>query len=311
MIQTMSGNTETGKLAPETQKPKNAGEETKLKEKVGAGESSTVSVDDYAAELKDLEAVREEMLEARLEKLREFMRRRRSAVQITNSSLETGRPALVLTADMRSDPANPYCKPSLDSLLRIPPKPVSNNMATAEDIMKIYTNLEGLGVPTEHIQRVIIQAVIYCKDASSSVYLDPRGSFEWPGGAIAADSVLAIMKKDAETLRRVCRLYAPVTWSYMLVHNQPPSDWAAMGFQFEDRFAAFDCFDYVENAAAVQPLDGIVRRPTPREKLAHSTHKDIALRRANRNQHFGNMDVEVTGGRSGPELVRDYSKSSR
>nr|BAB72006.1 coat protein [Hop mosaic virus] len=307
----MSGSTEAGKLAPEAQKPQYGGEETKLKEKVGAGESSTVSVDDYAAGLKDLEAVREEMLEARLEKLREFMRRRRSAVQITNSGLETGRPALTLTADMRSDPANPYCKPSLDSLLRIPPKPVSNNMATAEDIMKIYTNLEGLGVPTEHIQRVIIQAVIYCKDASSSVYLDPRGSFEWPGGAIAADSVLAIMKKDAETLRRVCRLYAPVTWSYMLVHNQPPSDWAAMGFQFEDRFAAFDCFDYVENAAAVQPLEGIVRRPTPREKLAHNTHKDMALRKANRNQHFGNMDVEVTGGRSGPEIIRDYSKSNR
>ncbi|BAB56118.1 CP [Carlavirus latensaconiti] len=249
-------------------------------------------------------------LEARLDSLRDYLRKRRGAIRVTNNGLETGRPALQLSGDMRPDPTNPYNRPSIEALCKIKPRAVSNNMATTEDMMTIFVNLEGLGVPTEHVQSVVIQAVMYCKDASSSAFLDPRGTFEWPSGAIMADSVIAIMKKDAETLRRVCRLYAPVTWNYMLAHNAPPSDWAAMGFQYDDRFAAFDCFDYVENKAAVQPLEGLIRRPTPREKVAHNTHKDLALRQANRNQTFGNLSVEVTGGRNGPELTRDHNLSN-
>nr|AGU26839.1 coat protein [Potato virus M]AGU26841.1 coat protein [Potato virus M]AGU26845.1 coat protein [Potato virus M] len=250
-------------------------------------------------------------LERRLDSLREFLRERRGAIRVTNPGLETGRPRLQLAENMRPDPTNPYNRPSIEALSRIKPIAISNNMATSEDMMRIYVNLEGLGVPTEHVQQVVIQAVLFCKDASSSVFLDPRGSFEWPRGAITADAVLAVLKKDAETLRRVCRLYAPVTWNHMLTHNAPPADWAAMGFQYEDRFAAFDCFDYVENAAAVQPLEGLIRRPTPREKIAHNTHKDIALRGANRNQAFSSLNAEVTGGMNGPELTRDYGKSNR
>nr|QEE13709.1 capsid protein [Potato virus M] len=252
----------------------------------------------------------EASLERRLNSLRDFLRERRGAIRVTNPGLETGRPKLMLAEDMRPDPTNPYNRPSIEALSRIKPIAISNNMATSEDMMRIYVNLEGLGVPTEHVQQVVIQAVLFCKDASSSVYLDPRGSFEWPRGAITADAVLAVMKKDAETLRRVCRLYAPVTWNHMLTHNSPPADWAAMGFQYEDRFAAFDCFDYVENTAAVQPLEGLIRRPTPREKAAHNAHKDIALRGANRNQVFSSLNAEVTGGMNGPELTRDFGKSN-
>nr|CAC85388.1 Coat protein [Narcissus common latent virus] len=251
----------------------------------------------------------EASLEQRLNKLREFLRKQRGAIRVTNIGFETGRPTLNLADDMRPDPSNPYNRPSIEALATIKPRAVSNNMATTEDMMRIYTDLEGLGVPTEQVQTVVIQAVLFCKDASSSVFLDPRGSFEWIGGAISADAVIAVLKKDASTLRRVCRLYAPVTWNYMLTHNAPPSDWAAMGFQHEDRFAAFDCFDYVENSAAVQPLEGLIRRPTPREKVAHDTHKDIALRAANRNQVFGNFSSEVTGGRNGPELTRNYGNA--
>nr|ACX47967.1 coat protein [Potato virus M] len=251
----------------------------------------------------------EASLERRLDSLREFLRDRRGAIRVTNPGLETGRPKLILAEDMRPDPTNPYNRPSIEALSRIKPIAVSNNMATSEDMMRIYVDLEGLGVPTEYVQQVVIQAVLFCKDASSSVFLDPRGSFEWPRGAITADAVIAVLKKDAETLRRVCRLYAPVTWNHMLTHNTPPSDWAAMGFQYEDRFAAFDCFDYVENTAAVQPLEGLIRRPTPREKVAHNTHKDIALRGANRNQVYGSLNAEVTGGMNGPELTRDYRKA--
>nr|UTQ50779.1 MAG: coat protein [Potato virus M] len=270
------------------------------------GEDTSENTDGRA-----VDADGEMSLERRLDSLREFLRERRGAIRVTNPGLETGRPRLQLAENMRPDPTNPYNRPSIEALSRIKPIAISNNMATSEDMMRIYVNLEGLGVPTEHVQQVVIQAVLFCKDASSSVFLDPRGSFEWPRGAITADAVLAVLKKDAETLRRVCRLYAPVTWNHMLTHNAPPADWAAMGFQYEDRFAAFDCFDYVENTAAVQPLEGLIRRPTPREKIAHNTHKDIALRGANRNQVFSSLNAEVTGGMNGPELTRDYGKSNR
>nr|ABW82719.2 coat protein [Narcissus common latent virus] len=282
--------------------------EQKTRDRAEASQKNNEKLRKYAAAEGDT-SDEEVSLEQRLNKLREFLRKQRGAVRVTNVGFETGRPTLNLADDMRPDPSNPYNRPSIEALATIKPRAVSNNMATTEDVMRIYTDLEGLGVPTEQVQTVVIQAVLFCKDASSSVFLDPRGSFEWTGGAISADAVIAVLKKDASTLRRVGRLYAPVTWNYMLTHNAPPSDWAAMGFQYEDRFAAFDCFDYVENSAAVQPLEGLIRRPTPREKIAHDTHKDIALRAAYRNQVFGNFSSEVTGGRNGPELTRNYGNS--
>ncbi len=252
----------------------------------------------------------EAQLELRLTRLRERLRLDRGAIRVTNPGLETGRPALNLSDDMKPDPTNPYNRPSIDALSRIKVKAISNNMATSEDMMKVFVALEGLGVPTEQVQNVIMQVVIYCKDASSSIYLDPRGTFEWPGGAITADSVVAAIKTHGSTLRRVCRLYAPLTWNYMLIHDAPPSDWAAMGFHYNERFAAFDCLDYVENTAAVGSIEGLIRRPTPKEKAAHEAYKDIALRRNAQNERFANLGVEITGGKHGPEVTRDHSKSS-
>lgn len=252
----------------------------------------------------------EQLMESRILKLLKTLRAERSSSRITNASFEIGRPNLQPTEDMRYDPGNIYSRPSIDMLYKLKPRAVSNNLATPEDMARVTVAIEGLGVPTEFVSMVIIQAVIYCKSTSSSVFLDPRGTFEYPGGAITADSVLAVMKRDANTLRRVCRLYAPIVWNHMLVHDDPPSDWQAMGFQKNERFAAFDFFDYVENAAAIQPLEGLIRHPTAQEKIAHDAHKDIALRRANRNETYANTSVEITGGRLGPELVRDHNNAN-
>ncbi|URG39503.1 CP [Hippeastrum latent virus] len=271
--------------------------------KPGGNVGTTTATDSFGDE--ELEV---DQLEERMNKLREFLMKQQRAVQITNPSFELGRPKLQMLDSVRSDPTNLYNKPTIDQLCRIRPKSISNNMATSQDMAAITVAIESLGVPSEKVQTVIIQAVAYCKDASSSAYLDPQGTFEWDGGAIMADAVLAILKRDAGTLRRVCRLYAPVTWNHMLAHNAPPSDWAAMGFQYTERFAAFDCFDYVENQAAVQPFEGLIRRPTPAEKLAHNTHKRIALDRANRNERFSNLEAEITGGLLGPEIERSYWK---
>nr|WAM65119.1 coat protein [Ligustrum virus A] len=251
----------------------------------------------------------EAVIEGRLMSLKEALRSERSAIEVTNACLETGRPNLQPTPDMRGDPTNLYNRPSTDILWGIKPKMISNNMATAEEMMRIAVKLEGLGVPTEQVTNVIIQFVCYCASASSSSYQDPRGTFEFTGGAIMADDVLGTVKELAG-VRRVCRLYAPIAWNYMHLHNKPPSDWAAMGFNYNTRYAAFDFFDYVENEAAVKPNGGIVPRPTRAEYVAFNTYQRLALDKANNNDTYGNFNAAITGGRMGPEIERNFNNAN-
>nr|QQX32703.1 CP [Helenium virus S]QQX32709.1 CP [Helenium virus S] len=245
----------------------------------------------------------------RLESLTALLRSERSAVRVTNASFETGRPALQPTADMRGDVTNMYNRPSTDSLWAVKPKPISNNMATSEDMVKIKVALEGLGVPTEHITGIIYQLCFYCASTSSSSYQDPKGVFEWPGGAIMVDDVMGKVQEIAG-IRRVCRLYAPVTWNYMHIHDSPPSDWASMGFAPNVKYAAFDCFDYVENPAAVQPLGGVIPRPTRDEYVAYNAYKLIVLNKANNNDTYSNFSAQITGGRMGPTIEHNFNNAN-
>lgn len=253
----------------------------------------------------------EDKLEAMLEKLIDYRRSEYRTSRITNAGYETGRPLMSVPSNMRGDPSNMYNMLSIDDLYAIKPKAVSNNMATAEDMAKIKVSLEALGVPTEEVSKLVAQAAIYCKDTSSSEYMDPRGTFNTSAGAIPMDAVFAVLKTQGGTLRRVCRLYAAVTWNYMLIHNAPPSDWPAMGFKRNERFAAFDCLDYVENTAVIPPKEGLIRKPTSNEYIAHNTYKRIALDRSNRNEPFGNLQTEITGGRFGEEIERNHLKPNK
>nr|ACV31392.1 coat protein [Ligustrum necrotic ringspot virus] len=251
----------------------------------------------------------EPQLELRFQRLIELLSGQRHNSNLKNMAFEIGVVSLEPTPEMKRNPANPYGRSSIDELFRIKPKLVSNNMATTEQMAKIVSAIAGLGVPTEQVSAVILQTVIQCSSYSSSTFLDPDGSVEFEGGAVPLDAIVAIMKRDS-TLRKVCRLYAPVVWNYMLVKDQPPSDWQAMGFQWNTRFAAFDFFDYVENQAAVQPVEGLIRRPTSAEKIAHATHRQLALDRSNRNEKFGSLEPEVTGGLQGTEIVRNHRNAA-
>nr|QQG34557.1 CP [Tagetes carlavirus 1] len=246
---------------------------------------------------------------SRLEALTEMLRKGRSAIEVTNASFETGRPPLRPTEDMRGDVTNMYNRPSTDFLWSLKPKKVSNNMASSEDMVKIKVALEGLGVPTESVTNIIMQLCVYCASTSSSGFQDPKGTFEWAGGAIMVDDVIGKVNEIAG-LRRVCRLYAPVTWTYMHIHQCPPADWAAMGFTEETKYAAFDCFDYVQNGAAIQPLGGVVPKPTPAEHVAYQTYKQLALDKAGAERTYANLDSAITGGRHGPEIVRNYNNAN-
>lgn len=262
---------------------------------------SDVGSDDYQA------AADTELLH--LSRLEDLMRRRQRGVVVTNAGFETGRPPLRPTAAMRTDPANVYSRPTTDFLWKIKPQFVSNNMATAEDMAGIKAKLEGMGVPTESVTAVLMQLAIECAHTSSSSYQNPAGVFTWAGGAIMKDDVLGVVQELAG-LRRFCRLYAAITWNYMHIHKTPPSDWAAMGFTFNTRYAAFDCFDYVENGATIKPQGGIVPRPTAAEYVAYNTYKRIALDRSNNNASYANLNTEVTGGRMGPEIERNFNNAN-
>nr|AKA93789.1 coat protein [Blueberry scorch virus] len=249
--------------------------------------------------------VPENQLEQRLMNLIEVLNGQRHNSSLKNVAFEIGRPALEPVPAMRRNPANPYGRFSIDELYKMDVQVVSNNMATTEQMAKISSAIAGLGVPTEQVADVILKMVVMCASVSSSVYLDPDGSIEFDGGAVPVDSIAAIMKKEAG-LRKVCRLYAPVVWNLMLVKNQPPSDWQAMGYPKEARFAAFDTFDYVTNGAAIQPVEGLIRGPTPAECIAHNAHKRLALDRSNRNEKYGSLETEYTGGLQGAEIVRNH-----
>nr|AVL25847.1 coat protein [Potato virus S] len=251
----------------------------------------------------------ESKLEQRLVKLVELMASKRHNSTLSNISFEIGRPTSEPTAEMRRNPGNPYSRFSIDELFKMDIKAVSNNMANTEQMAQIASDIAGLGVPTEFVAGVILKVVIMCASVSSSVYLDPDGSVEFASGAVPVDSIVAIMKNRAG-LRKVCRLYAPVVWNYMLVHNRPPSDWQAMGFQWNTRFAAFDTFDYVTNGAAIQPVEGLIRRPTPEETIAHNAHKGLAIDKSNRNERLASTAVEYTGGIQGAEIVRNHRNAN-
>lgn len=256
------------------------------------------------------EEVTEDLLMRQLQKLVDYKRSTYRSSAITNPGFQTGRPKRILPPRARRNPTNIYDGFSLDELADFEPIAVSNNMASAEDMAQIQVSLEMAGVPTEDVSSILMQAAIHCKDVSSSTYMDARGTFRTSNGPIAADTVYSILKRDAETLRRVCRLYAKLTWNYMIYHQKPPSDWSAMGFIYEHRFAAFDCLDYVENEAAIKPRDGLIRRPTLEEKMAADAYKTKALDKANRNRTFVNLGTEYTGGRLGPEIVRNHNNAN-
>ena len=251
----------------------------------------------------------EKAREERLLKLIEMLRGQSHNSHLVNASFETGRPMLQPPAHMLANPANPYSRLSINDLYNIRVAPVSMNVANTEQITRIIVCIGDLGVPTEHCFPALLQMVFYCKDASSSEFLDPEGTVEVGGVVVPLDSLVAICKEKA-TLRKVCRLYAPMTWNHMLTHHAPPANWAAMEFPANAKYAAFDCFDYVENEAAVKPIEGLIRRPTPAEKIAHNAHKQKQLDISNRNETYANYDVEYTGGRLGPLIQRNHNNAN-
>nr|WPR15563.1 coat protein [Helleborus mosaic virus] len=251
----------------------------------------------------------DESLESRLASLKEYLMRQQKSKQFVNLGMEIGRPKLEPMAHLKPDMTNIFTRPTVDSLVKMQWREESGTVATAEELTEIAAKLQGLGVPPEEVAAVLWDISMYCASASSSESMDPKGVVTFrSGGSIMRDAVVAITR-DFSTLRKVCRAYAPVTWNRMILLDNPPANWQAKGFSSATKFAAWDCFDHVRNPACVQPQEGLIRIPTREEEIAHATHKEIALMKNARNDRFANTSSEITGGKFGCNVKKQWRES--
>lgn len=271
-------------------------EQKALREAKGKMDANTGG-SDVLEFIKDEEKLQENLLK-RFQKLKELKVKSLSSSVVVNGGWEDGRVRLPVSDKMKVDPSNVFSSPTLDDLQKLGWRAESNACATAEELGKISAQLEALGVPKEKMAAAFWDIARYCTSVGSSPFVNPKGTIDFPNGSITRDAAFAVIKKFS-SLRQVCRSFAPITWNYMHITNQPPEDWAKKGFKYDDRFAAFDTFDFVESPAAIQPAEGLVVRPTPENYVAFFTHKRLALANSDRSKRFANNSSDVSGGMFG------------
>nr|ABI95139.2 coat protein [Coleus vein necrosis virus] len=232
-----------------------------------------------------------------------------NAGTLKNGGFEKGRPKAVLSDALKGDTSDVFTRPSLDALHAMNFKSEALDIITAQEQATIMAKLVGLGVPPQSAAPLCWSIARYCADTSSSAFADPKGTFEFQGGAIMRDAVYAVIR-EVSTLRAFCRAFAPITWNAMITAGRPPANWAAKGYTEETKYAAFDVFEYVTNPAAIQPLEGLLRRPTLTEIIAHETNKRLALDRNRRNARFASTSSLVTVGMTGKDIKTSFNGSN-
>lgn len=233
---------------------------------------------------------------------------------VANPLMQSGDKHVTLSDNLKEDAANIYSRPNFNTLLKWNREPVSQSIATAEDIAQIEAMLVGLGIPQERVRAAILDIVLYAAHSSSSPQQLYEGDVDFRDAnfkeSISRSSVAAVIK-DKSTIRKVCRLFAPVVWSYMIINNEPPSGWQAKGFPENAKFAAFDTFDFVTNHAAIKPLEGIARPPNSVEYIAAQTSKKLLIDKARRNEKLCNYEASVTGGQQACEIKTELKGNGK
>ncbi|QCG75826.1 CP [Sweet potato virus F] len=242
---------------------------------------------------------------ARLDALTKWYMENYRPADVVNPLMQSGDKHVTMSDNLKEDAANIYSRPNFNALLKWNREPVSQSIATAEDIAQIEAMLIGLGIPQERVRAAILDIVLYSAHSSSSPQQLYEGDIDFRDASykesISRSSVAAVIK-DKSTIRKVCRLFAPVVWSYMIINNEPPSGWQAKGFPENAKFAAFDTFDFVTNHAAIKPIEGIARAPSSVEYIAAQTSKRILIDKARRNEKLCSFESSVTGGQQACEI---------
>nr|ABB42826.1 coat protein [Asian prunus virus 3] len=194
---------------------------------------------------------------------------------------------------------DPFSRPKVQDVQRFSYEPSSPDVATAENIEYIRADQVRAGVPTKDLTFAMWDIARYCADAGSSESTEFIGTSSY-GGRVTRMEIAAVIKKHT-TLRRFCGFYAKIVWNIMLVTNIPPSGWMKRGYKENTKFAAFDFFVHVSNNAALEPENGLVRKPYHEELVAAQANKGVILHRTESAQDKNASTAhEVTGGRAGP-----------
>lgn len=247
------------------------------------------------------------VLMARFNRLKDAISANLTNATLSNYAMPQTKAPLI-EDDYKADISDIFSKPSIENFLGLGWMPESNSMATSEQISKIMAEWQKLGVPKQSLAHAAWAYCRYCVDASSSPHMDPNAADEKIFGHVTRDALGAVIKKYV-TLRQFNRFFAPIMWNYMITMNLPPADWQKKNFTEETKFAAFDCFDFVLNPAAHQPLEGLIRKPTKEEMIANDTFKKIALNRRAANDRFANLGTDITGGKFGCDKKMTWRES--
>nr|AAA42935.1 non-structural/coat protein fusion product [Clover yellow mosaic virus] len=125
-------------------------------------------------------------------------------------------------------------------------------------------------------------------------------------------TVLATMVLPTEALYGLTSLYPNV---YSLSYHKPSKfrrkalfsyapgghkgaeNWASQNYKEADRFAAFDFFEGVSSSAALSPPGGLIREPSPNERMANETNKNVHLyQTASRGSNLATTSTVATKG---------------
>ncbi|CAN88812.1 coat protein [Lettuce virus X] len=195
--------------------------------------------------------------------------------------------------------ADPNRAPSMEDLAQVKYVSSSSAVATPAQITKLGEWFVKVGIEPNSTGPAMWDLARAYADvqASRSAMLT---------GASAADPNVSrqslARQLDAVFLtpRQFCMYFAKVVWNILLTTQVPPASWAKLGYSYDCRFAAFDFFDGVLNPAALDPADGLVRQPSPREIQAHQVAKSASLARQRISEgNFVSSLSDVTHGRIG------------
>ncbi|UVJ49777.1 coat protein [Rose virus C] len=198
--------------------------------------------------------------------------------------------------DWKPDLSNIFARPSDRDLDEWGVAPESNVVATSAALLEIASEFGKMGVPAGTIAPTCWALSRYGASVGASDKLDADGNAE-ASGNLARDTLIGVIRKHT-TFRKFCRSYAPITWNIMLKSGIAPEKWASTGIPYDLRFCAFDAFEAVENSSAVQPADGLKRRPTDAEYKAYFAWKAIKLHDAQKDTVVSHLP-EVTGAKDG------------
>lgn len=193
--------------------------------------------------------------------------------------------------------------PSMETLKGLECVVLDSKVATEEQLSQISQLWTAAGAPGDQVGRIALDIAIQCMHNGSSRFTRLKGMCPlWP--VMPRAGVCGIIQQVC-TLRQFCMYYAKIVWVYMIENEEPPSSWAHHGYNYNERYAAFDFFQGVLNRAALQPV-AMTREPTPAEIQANKANGAVAINDAVRAMGIkSSSDVRITGGNIGllPHLI--------